>query len=832
MDFKPKNDVLTVVCEDCGKKKPAEGATEHSQAMCHCPAVPSNVIKLKTAGSDAKSAPQAQSESPPATSKPAFNLDNACANANLFGPDYEVLEELGTGSLTKAYKARRKDSGTPLVIKVLRSEFGDNPRTVKRFRLEAERACNLNHPNVAAVYDVGTTSGGLPFIVTDYLEGINIDEYLKKEGFFSEHEAIDVFIQVCDGLRDAHKKGLIHRDLKPKNIILKKTGKDTYLAKVADFGIAKVLPNPGRETKYFTPDGDSFGDAQYMSPEQCMGKRLDARSDIYALGCLMYQCISGKPPFTSSNPMRLALKQLNDAPPPLSERFVDLDISAGIEHVIMRALEKDPDNRYQSVAELSKDLALVKMGKTPRPVPRREVPISPEASRAVPKSSSDKTAQANGHQRQQPANALHGSPSGRLNLPGRRTVIRLLSKLKLLAFVRQHRKIAAVLAVFLVFFGFSLIWSAIVPHTPEPMIYHQNLEAYYTPNNLLDQRTDVFGGFSKSTYSLPTVIKSIEGKTLFVSHADTLRQALEQAVARGINLAGADFTGAYLPNVKLQNALLTGAQFSKANLQGADFTGADLAAAQFSQANLSNANMTRTILVSAVVSHSNLDNLLLHGTILSHSIWNSNTNIPTWMRMSNERPYFVAGASIFPMLRFDDRNQTGLRQIKLQTSGRAVLFTCTANSVAEALTLAQKKHIDLASVDLRGIDLDGVHLENANLRYADLEGAKLTNCHLDGADLTGALMQGTTISHSTLRSANLRLARMQGAFLSNVDFDRATFQFNDCSAATFLYCSVKDAQFESVNFAEADGQISQMQSEAAQWSGHDPSSPFHHLLEK
>jgi serine/threonine-protein kinase len=172
-----------------------------------------------------------------------------------------------------------------------------------------------------------------------------------------------VFIQIAEALEYAHGEKLLHRGLKPSNIyILVSTGGRDFV-KVSDFGIAKVLPNPGRETKYMTPQGEEFGNPSYMSPEQCLGGRLEARSDIYSFGCVMYECLTGKLPHTSSNPVRIAFKQVSEEARSMVERFVDLDIPPEIDNIVLTCLEKNPDDRFENVKQLRLALEAVRDGK-------------------------------------------------------------------------------------------------------------------------------------------------------------------------------------------------------------------------------------------------------------------------------------------------------------------------------------------------------------------------------------------------------------------------------------------------------------------------------------
>ncbi len=282
--------------------------------------------------------------------------------------DYEVIEKIGEGSLTTVYKVKRSGIEEFFVAKVLRSEFASNPRTSKRFLQEAEKAVKLNNAHIVSVYEVGKTLSGVPYLICDRFDAGSLADRLSQTEPMAQVEVLHLFLQVAEGLNHAHKNDLIHRDIKPANIVFK-TGAAAELVKLADLGIAKVLPGAGRETKYFTPFGEAFGNPSYMSPEQLKGARLDARADIYSLGCVMYECLCGQPPFEDQNAVKVAMRQIHEDALPLRDRAAEQKVSAGVEAIVMRMIEKDAAVRYQSVEELIEDMKLVRAGGSPRPAP-------------------------------------------------------------------------------------------------------------------------------------------------------------------------------------------------------------------------------------------------------------------------------------------------------------------------------------------------------------------------------------------------------------------------------------------------------------------------------
>jgi len=279
---------------------------------------------------------------------------------------YEFFDRIGKGSLGYVYQAKSKNIQDFLAVKIFHRKLFENKRTLKRLEQEARRAQELSHPHLAAVYSFGVSQKGYPYLVMDFLSGPSLAEIIQEEGFLDVPRAIDIFLQVAEALQYAHGENMLHRDLKPSNIYLMKAEDGRDFVKVSDLGIAKVLPNPGRETKYMTPEGEEFGNPSYMSPEQCMGEKLGPASDLYSLGCVMYEALSGKLPVSSSNPVRLAFKQVSEIPKPLTTRFQDLDIPENLNTVVMNLLEKDPGARFASAKELKEALLAVKAGKVPK----------------------------------------------------------------------------------------------------------------------------------------------------------------------------------------------------------------------------------------------------------------------------------------------------------------------------------------------------------------------------------------------------------------------------------------------------------------------------------
>lgn len=375
---KPVLKEIKDTCPTCGKPVfPSKSGT--ASAMLYRPGFCSCQLKNYVAqvnGQQAKQVEQKQEEghvlkiphSAQNQPEPAQrrHFDPLIDLKDLVESGFTFYDRVGKGSLGYVYQARSKNIEALLAVKIFHRKIFENKRTLKRLEQEAMRARELSHANLAAVYHFGISAKNYPYLVMDFLAGPSLAELLKQEGFLDVPRVIDIFIQVAEALHYAHEEKMLHRDLKPSNIyLLKATGGKDFV-KVSDLGLAKVLPNPGRETKYMTPDGEEFGNPSYMSPEQCLGEKLTPASDLYGLGCVMYECLSGKLPLSSSNPVRLAFKQVSEKPRSLNARFSDLDIPEDLNNVVMCLLEKSKDARYSTAKEVAVALTAIRDGQKPK----------------------------------------------------------------------------------------------------------------------------------------------------------------------------------------------------------------------------------------------------------------------------------------------------------------------------------------------------------------------------------------------------------------------------------------------------------------------------------
>lgn len=260
----------------------------------------------------------------------------------LIGDRYEILEKIGTGGMSDVYKAKCHKLNRFVAVKVLKQEFSENQNFVSKFNVEAQAAAGLMHPNIVNVYDVGIEND-INYIVMELVEGITLKKYIEKKARLSVKEAISIAIQVSMGIEAAHNNHIIHRDIKPQNIIISKDGK----VKVTDFGIAKAATSN-------TITSNVMGSVHYTSPEQARGGFSDEKSDVYSLGITLFEMLTGRVPFNGDTTVAIAIKHIQEPMPTPRDYVAEIPIS--VEQIVFKCTQKSPDRRYQSMAEVIEDL--------------------------------------------------------------------------------------------------------------------------------------------------------------------------------------------------------------------------------------------------------------------------------------------------------------------------------------------------------------------------------------------------------------------------------------------------------------------------------------------
>ena len=286
-----------------------------------------------------------------------------------FAGRYQIIEELGKGGMGRVYKVLDKEVNAKVALKLIKPEIAADKRTIERFRNELKIARDITHKNVCRMYDLGKEEGAY-FITMEYVSGEDLKSFIRRAGLLSAGKAMSIAAQVCDGLLEAHRLGVVHRDLKPQNIMIDKEGN----ARIMDFGIARSL-----RAKGITGSGVMIGTPEYMSPEQVDGKEADQRADIYSLGVILYEMVTGRVPFEGDTPFSIGVKQKSEIPRPPIE--INEQLPEDLNRVILMCMEKEREKRYQSVSELHSELMNLEKG---IPTTERIVPESrPLTSREI-----------------------------------------------------------------------------------------------------------------------------------------------------------------------------------------------------------------------------------------------------------------------------------------------------------------------------------------------------------------------------------------------------------------------------------------------------------------
>lgn len=270
------------------------------------------------------------------------NMNTNVESGIMLANRYEILEKIGAGGMSDVFLAKDHSLGREVAVKILKQEFAEDRIFVAKFRAEAQAAAGLEHPNIVSIYDVGS-EGSLYYIVMEYVEGITLKTYINKKGRLTYNEALSIAIQVGRGIEAAHKKNIIHRDIKPQNIIISREGK----VKVMDFGIARAVTSN-------TVSADIMGSVHYASPEQARNGYVTFTTDIYSLGIVMYEMVTGRVPYDGETTVAIAIQHLQGEMVPPSEYAPDLPIA--VERIIQKATMKTQSRRYQTMGDMLIDL--------------------------------------------------------------------------------------------------------------------------------------------------------------------------------------------------------------------------------------------------------------------------------------------------------------------------------------------------------------------------------------------------------------------------------------------------------------------------------------------
>lgn len=291
--------------------------------------------------------------------RPSISVDPDDMTGKIVAGRYKVLDKLGQGGMGSVYRAEHIEIGKQCAIKVLAAIYGQDDQQRRRFLREARAASTIGHENVVDVTDFGPAPNGSVFLAMELLVGEELSDLMAREGPLPWFRAKRIILQVARALHAAHEKGIYHRDVKPENCFRIKRGANTDFIKVLDFGIAKIMSKDINPDQSMSQAGTVFGTPEYMSPEQARGAKVDHRTDVYAVGVMLYEMITGKVPFDGTSNLEILAKQANEPPIPPTKMAPHIVIDRQVEAVVMRALEKHPDDRFPTIRELAEAIAAI-----------------------------------------------------------------------------------------------------------------------------------------------------------------------------------------------------------------------------------------------------------------------------------------------------------------------------------------------------------------------------------------------------------------------------------------------------------------------------------------
>jgi len=282
---------------------------------------------------------------------------------DIIGENYRLKDLLGQGGMGVVYRCEHTVFGREYALKIL-SPDQVNDVSWKRFQIEGQAIARLEHVSIVKIYNMGVDGQDCPYYVMELLEGRSLEDHVNTDGPFEPAKALPIFYQLAEGMAYAHMKGIIHRDIKPSNIVLQPAKDGLHKIKIVDFGLAKVVKKSSQDKQSLTNVGDIFGSPVYMSPEQSSGQEVDARADIYSMGCTMFKTLTGRPPFRGSNSFETMLKHQSESAPFLSEIAVEKRFPHELEEMVHKMLEKNPDKRYQTMDQVCHDISRLMEGKS------------------------------------------------------------------------------------------------------------------------------------------------------------------------------------------------------------------------------------------------------------------------------------------------------------------------------------------------------------------------------------------------------------------------------------------------------------------------------------
>jgi serine/threonine protein kinase len=500
---------------------------------------------------------QTPSLQPEAAQAKPLSLQNAANDAGTV-PGYLIGEQIAEGSSGRVYKAQKESDGSTVAIKLFKKELVPDADALRRFGYEVETLGKLNHPNIIRIHSSGSTREGIPYIITELMDGLTIRQSIDANGVFEPKRAATIAREICRALSAAHAQSIIHRDLKPNNIIID----NQNIVKVVDFGIAKAV---GSSSETITQYGAIIGTPAYMSPEQCLGQQVDERTDLYALGCTIFEMLTGVKAFNSATPVEGIAKQISPDRSHIKKLLRSTGAPQDLQTIVSKCVEREPVDRYTNVAELEHDLGCFVVGKPPS-----------------------------------------------FAIANRRA--------KQLAAVC----IAAVSVLVLVCSSKAITYFS---NTPQPATGYLG-QSFGSPPLSTTEIRDASNGkiiFADPTATtMAQALQDASDRKVSLRGANLRGAHLTQSIIGSLDLSGADLTDAQLAQIKWTDVDLHNAVLTRANLTSANLLGVNLRNAQLNTARLASCQAPSTILENADLSdadvtHANLERASCVGTNFSRA---------------------------------------------------------------------------------------------------------------------------------------------------------------------------------------------------------------------
>ncbi len=640
--------------------------------------------------------------------------DQAAVNlrqvSDIVGDRYELIDLVGEGGMAAVYRAKHLGLNKTVALKLLHLGVSAKPSNSSRFQLEAQLASGLSHENIVQIFDYGTTTNEKAFVAMELVDGQSLSQMIEKNGALKEDQCLPIFIDVARGLRAAHQAKIVHRDIKPSNVLItEKEG--LQCAKIADFGLAKAIGECQDSSSKLTQTAEIIGSPSYMSPEQALGLPVDEQTDIYSLGCLMFESLTGGCPFVGENPMQTLMQHIHASRSDLSTRLKSSGTSESLSVIVQRCLSKEKKNRYATVAEVLTDLELCKSGARPRNSGKRERRVWVLS-------------------------------------------ILALSSILAIGILANRGKVFSPFAPHAVPLVDQLSSRSSLKSTSGQILYWS--EKPLTQSELVKE--------AAGKMQLPKL--DVSGSDL--SRLNLTNAGLSEASFKNCNLSGAsfgvhcnlmraDFQGANCQSMSLKSVSATAISFLGADLTGADFHDSRFTDANFNDATLSNIAIADCEFRSSKFQKTRFDQpqrLLrcsfidcdLRGVVLPDVDLKSCAFPGTSFADSNLSGSNLSGTNLghadFSDATLNKANFTGAQM------GNANFSRCQLSQAIftdSTLRNAQLSHASLGGCDFSGADLAGADLSGADLEGANLAGADLTGANLEGIRAKGAVFKDATL---------------------------------------------------------------------------------------